>query len=107
MPALYAASVADVLALNALLESLPDLQRDSIERAIALRVEEGPEEGDSLEDRIENAKDELRDDFETAYAAVWTSIEEVRELVEDLPHNKAAAVLAALEKIPAELKIAA
>ncbi len=53
----YSASVADILALDNLLDKMGDLERASIERAIQHRIDEAKAD----EGTLEGARDEYRD----------------------------------------------
>lgn len=85
MATTYSASVADLLALDALLDGMDDLTRDSIDRAIQYRIDE--------------AKGEMTDEFGTVDEAE----SEYRDVVRD--HAEIRAKLAELTEgeIPAEI----
>lgn len=100
MPTLFAASVADILALDNLLDGMDDLQRSSIERAIEHRVEEGRDErGPTFEEAAAEYRVVVRD-----HGDIRARLADLRDRVPETLHETVDDVLALVDQLPDSLE---
>lgn len=96
----YSASVADILALDTLLEEMDDLQRASINRAIEYRVEEGRDErGPAFEEAAAEYRVVVRD-----HDDIRGRLTELRARVPEALHEAVDDVLALVDQLPDSLE---